>query len=199
MNSVYTYDVQGIDLWDKAKNFFSGKKETVKNAVQNPVQTVKNIVAKTPTSYNAESFPLAKGMQGENIKLLQTALGIEADGKFWTATENKLNELYGTTTCSEELFKQITQQQSKNNKGMKLNLSDRTKKILKGVGIVAAVAGVGVLGYQLLKPKKEVSGGKSKSKETKALNGVKKGKNKRKSQKSKSKKENVSKKLLALK
>jgi len=89
-------------------------------------------MANTPTSYTAESFPLAKGMQGENIKVLQTALGVEADGKFWNATETALKNLYNVTTCSEELFKQITGQTKK--KGfMNINLSERQREASKSV------------------------------------------------------------------
>lgn len=157
-------------------------------------------MANTPTSYTAESFPLAKGMQGENIKVLQTALGVEADGKFWNATETALKNLYNVTTCSEELFKQITGQKTKNKGGFmaNLNLSEKAKKGIKIGAIILGIAGVSFLGYQLISGnnKKSVSSSSASGKTAAAaLNGTKKPK---KSKKSSKKSKKSGKKVLAL-
>ena len=152
-------------------------------------------MANTPTSYTAESFPLAKGMQGENIKVLQTALGVEADGKFWNATETALKNLYNVTTCSEELFKQITGQTKK--KGfMNINLSEKAKKGIKIGAICLGVVAGGCIIYSLIdgNKKKSVSSASGKT-ATAALNGTKKPK---KSKKSSKKSKKSGKQVLAL-
>ena len=156
-------------------------------------------MANTPTSYTAESFPLAKGMQGENIKVLQTALGVEADGKFWNATETALKNLYNVTTCSEELFKQITGQKTKKKGFMaNLNLSEKAKRGIKIGAICLGVIGGGILVYSLIdgNKKKSVSSSSASGKTAAAaLNGTKKSKKTKKSSKKSKKSGN---KLLAL-
>lgn len=150
-------------------------------------------MANTPTSYTAESFPLAKGMQGENIKVLQTALGVEADGKFWNATETALKNLYNVTTCSEELFKQITGQTNKKKGFMNINLSEKAKRGIKIGAICLGVVAGGCLIYSLIdgNKKKSVSSASGKT-ATAALNGTKKPK------KSSKKSKKSGKKVLAL-
>lgn len=60
------------------------------------------------SSYKNESFPLAKGMKGENVKKLQTALGVTADGMFGNNTETALYAKYKVKTCNQTMFDSIS-------------------------------------------------------------------------------------------
>lgn len=57
--------------------------------------------------YNDESFPLKKGMKGKNVTILQTALGVSADGKFWNDTEKALKTKYSISEVSQDKFTEI--------------------------------------------------------------------------------------------
>lgn len=57
--------------------------------------------------YTAESWPLKKGAKGENVRKLQIALGVSADGSFGPLTEAALMRKHGVTSVSLTLFNTI--------------------------------------------------------------------------------------------
>lgn len=60
---------------------------------------------KQPLSYILEAFPLAIGMQGENVKKLQAYLGgILVDGKFGCNTQAAVLKKIGTKDIDETTF-----------------------------------------------------------------------------------------------
>lgn len=52
-------------------------------------------------------FPLKKGDRGEEVRQLQEALGISADGIFGSQTEAKVLERLGTSTVSKSQFNSL--------------------------------------------------------------------------------------------
>lgn len=76
------------------------------------------------SSYVSESFPLKKGMKGDNVKKLQNALGVTADGMFGNNTENALYAKYKVTSCNQTLFDSIMLSYSKTNGGYSTNTSN---------------------------------------------------------------------------
>ena len=81
--------------------------------VYEPPPAATNTTAKSSSKKAAkwitESFPLRKGMKGSNIKLLQTKLGVSADGAFGEQTETVLMQQHGIKTVSKEKFTAIVQ------------------------------------------------------------------------------------------
>ncbi|MCQ2607751.1 MAG: hypothetical protein MJ197_03590 [Bacteroidales bacterium] len=120
-------------------------KDTVTVAKENVKEAITNTQSKIAMTYTAESFPLAKGMKGEYTKTLQSKLGVTADGYFGDDTESALKNLYGVTTCSQEMFTKITGNNS-NKKGM--TLTEKSKKVIKYGAIALGVVGGGLLLYK---------------------------------------------------
>ena len=101
------------------------------------------------SSYKNESFPLAKGMKGENVKKLQTALGVTADGMFGNNTETALYAKYKVTSCNQTLFDSIMLSYSKTNGGYSTNTNASTSKSeeeLKKLAVKLLNATIGQLG-----------------------------------------------------
>ena len=88
---VFFYkDKDGNTLWNK----WTGRVEEEGEipAVEKPSEA-----PPAGTTWRPESFPLAKGMYGGHIKLLQKKLGISADGKFGSGTEKAVKAKFGKT------------------------------------------------------------------------------------------------------
>jgi hypothetical protein len=65
---------------------------------------------KKKTDWVAESFPLSKGMKGDNVSKLQDALSLGNDGKFGAGTEATLENIYKVKSVSKALFDTIVNQ-----------------------------------------------------------------------------------------
>lgn len=93
----------GLLLWNKLSN----KKEESEPFKEDKEKEEKERVT-TGITYKKESFPLAIYMKGDNVKKLQSALGITADGYFGAKTETALYNKTKSKTCSADLFRELT-------------------------------------------------------------------------------------------
>lgn len=97
---VFTFVLKGKDgftLFQRLKNSIGEK----------PIPDVAIPVEAPPagtSSWINESFPLRKGMFGGQIKNLQQALGIGADGKFGAGTESAIKAKFNTITVTKAQY-----------------------------------------------------------------------------------------------
>ena len=103
----------GYKMYQKRKE----KKEAEATAKQTQVTTTPvNTATSTTTASTTkqtwvkESWPLKKGMYGDNIKKMQAAIGTKADSYFGPNTEAALIAKGYATTVTQALFAQITGQ-----------------------------------------------------------------------------------------
>ena len=72
-----------------------------------PSTTNTSLTCDQPISYQAESFPLAWGMIGDNVAILQKYLKIGVDKKFGCFTRTAAIKQLGMPTVDEATFDQI--------------------------------------------------------------------------------------------
>lgn len=130
----------GIFVFSKIKNKKEVDEKKNEEEEEKKKETTTTKSSGTSSKWVKESFPLKRWCKGDNVKKLQTALGVTADGYFGVATETALYNKTKTKTCSADLFRELTTEKTTK----KVVLNDETYAPQIGTKIYANDNGVKV-------------------------------------------------------